>query len=225
MSRTPASRLSLCVIAAVIAAPGCDRVAPLGRFLHGPVPRQVPALSVIVVSPEKLLFDDSIGVRDAAHNAMLAPGAIFRIASMTKPITSLAAMMLHEEGRLDLDAPVSRYLPDLDGSRVITSEVRQDKNGLTYDSRPPVRPMLVRHLLTHTSGIGYPFVDERIAALDEGTKTWTNMTFLSRATESCSASASAACRRPPRSAHRLHRPERRARRGSADRDPSAAVPR
>jgi methyl acetate hydrolase len=159
----------------VWAVPACDQVAPLGRFLLESVPRDVPALTVVIVDRDNELFNRSVGMRDVAAGAALAPGGIFRIASMTKPITSLAIMMLHEEGKLDVDAPVTQYLPQFDRVRVMT---RFDETDATYESRPPRRPVLVRHLLNHTSGIGYSFADPRLARLDEGKVSELDMPLL-----------------------------------------------
>jgi CubicO group peptidase (beta-lactamase class C family) len=75
----------------------------------------------------------------------LEPDDIFRIYSMTKPVTSVAVMMLVEEGRLSLDTPLADVLPEFANVRV------QDGEGL----RPPASPILIRHLLSHTAGIGY----------------------------------------------------------------------
>ena len=88
--------------------------------------------------------------------------AIFSIASMTKPVTSVAIMMLFEEGKLKLDDPVSKYLPGFDNLQVITKFNEKDA---TYETRPAKRPMTIRHLLTHTSGIAYGvFEPDRVPA-------------------------------------------------------------
>jgi methyl acetate hydrolase len=152
--------------AIVLAFPACDPLRPLGRFPHEVVPRDVPALGVIVVDRDKLVFDDFSPVRDAAGKELFGPQTIFRIGAMTEPITALAAMMLNEEGRLDLDAPVTRYLPEFDRARVMV--VNGDGERRAFALRPPLRPILVRHLLTHTSGIASGLLDERLAALDGG---------------------------------------------------------
>jgi len=127
--------------------------------------RQAPAVVVAVVDRERLLFLDAAGMRDAAAQAPLAPDAIFRIASMTKPITSLAAMLLVEHGAIDLDAPAARYLPDLDRVRVLTS---YDERDGSWTARPPSRPITMRHLLTHTAGMSYSFLEPRLAKIDTG---------------------------------------------------------
>jgi len=94
----------------------------------------------------------------------MTPDAIFRAAAMTKPVTTVAVMMLVEQGRLGLDDPVSTYLPEI-GSREVLA--RFDAADATYTTRPAARPISIRHLLTHTSGIGYTFSDPTLAALQK----------------------------------------------------------
>ncbi|HKB09398.1 MAG TPA: serine hydrolase domain-containing protein [Vicinamibacterales bacterium] len=138
----------------------------LDRFLDAAVSRGLaPAVVAGVVGPERELFLSAAGARDVAAGAPLTPDAIFRIASMTKPITSLAAMLLVEDGAIDLDAPASRYLPELERLRVLVGY--DDRDG-TWSGRPPSRPITLRHLLTHTSGMSYPFLDPRLARIDTG---------------------------------------------------------
>jgi len=106
----------------------------------------------------------------------MMPDSIFRIASMTKPVTSVAAMMLVEKGQLDLDDPITKYLPEFANVRVLTMWHDADA---TFDARPPRRPITVRDLLTHTSGIVYPFVDGRLAKLDDGHKATSELPLVS----------------------------------------------
>jgi CubicO group peptidase (beta-lactamase class C family) len=79
---------------------------------------------------------------------------IFRIYSMTKPITSVALMMLYEQGRFQLDDPVHKFIPAWDHLRVFVSG-----NHPTFVTAPPARPMSIRDLLTHTSGLTYGFME------------------------------------------------------------------
>jgi len=138
----------------------------LADFLRRAVAeRLAPGVVVAVVDRDRLLFLDAAGTRHAAANAPLMPDAIFRIASMTKPITSLAAMLLVEDGAIDLDAPASRYLAELDRVRVLTSFDERDG---TWTARPPSRPITLRHLLTHTAGMSYSFLDPRLTTIDTG---------------------------------------------------------
>jgi methyl acetate hydrolase len=81
---------------------------------------------------------------------------------MTKPVTSVAVMMLVQQGDVGLDDPAANYLPAFEDLRVIESFNPDDK---TYTSRPASRTMTIRHLLTHTSGLGYAWSDPTLAAL------------------------------------------------------------
>jgi methyl acetate hydrolase len=82
-------------------------------------------------------------------------------------VTSVAVMMLYEEGKLKLDDPVSKYLPGFDHLQVIT---KFNESDATYETRPAKRPMTIRHLLTHTSGIGYAFTNPIEFRLTQATK-------------------------------------------------------
>src|SRR5712664_4140397 len=82
--------------------------------------RLAPAVVVGIVDAERPIFLHAAGRRDHAHGAPLAPDAIFRIASMTKPVTSLAVMMLAEDRAIEIDAAAATYLPELDRLRVLT---------------------------------------------------------------------------------------------------------
>jgi methyl acetate hydrolase len=149
--------------------------AVLAEFLRGRVARgDAPAIVAMVVNRDGVIFEDAAGKRDVAADSPLTTDAIFRIASMTKPVTSLAVMMLRDEGKLGLDDPVTKYLPQFGGVRVMTAF---NEDG-TYESRPASRPITIRHLLTHTSGIGYPFSNPRLAKIDDGKKTEAEMPLL-----------------------------------------------
>ena len=87
-------------------------------------------------------------------DARSTPDALFRIASMTKPVTSVALMQLVEQGRIGLDDPAEKYLPELAELKVIESF---DARTGAYKVRPASRPATVRHFLTHTSGLAYAF--------------------------------------------------------------------
>jgi methyl acetate hydrolase len=95
----------------------------------------------------------------------MSADAIFRLTSMTKAITSTAIMMLVEEGKVDLDAPASKYLPALANRQVFTSFNAVDG---TYKAVPAKNPMTMRRLLTHTSGLGYGFTSDIINTLTKG---------------------------------------------------------
>ena len=113
---------------------------------------------VLVVRDGKLVYQQALGYRDREKHIAMRPDAIFRIASMTKPITSVAVMMLAEEGKIDLLAPVSQYLPEFKDVKVgvVKTEPSDGKPAPTLEE--PRRPMTVQDLLRHTSGLVYgPF--------------------------------------------------------------------
>ncbi len=94
------------------------------------------------------------GMADRNDGEAMTPDAIFRIASMTKPVTSVAVMMLYEEGHFKLNDPVGLYLPELASLDVLVAD------GEAFRRVPAERQITVRHLLTHTSGIGYRFLGD-----------------------------------------------------------------
>jgi CubicO group peptidase (beta-lactamase class C family) len=116
--------------------------------------KDVPGVVALVTSRERVLYQGAFGVADVSTGRPLATDSMFRIASMTKPITSFALMQLIEQGRLGLDDPAAKYLPELAELKVFESF---DASTGAYKLRPASRPALVRHFLTHTSGLAYPF--------------------------------------------------------------------
>jgi methyl acetate hydrolase len=100
-------------------------------------------------------FEASYGVRDTASGAPMTPDTRFQIASMTKAVTSVAALQCVERGLLTLDEPVSRWLPELADPQVVTGF---DDTGAPI-LRPAASAITLRHLLTHTSGLGYDFMN------------------------------------------------------------------
>lgn len=140
----------------------------LSRQLASAVSRgDTPGVVALVVDRNGVLFEGASGKLDVAHDKAMPVNAIFSIASMTKPVTSVAIMMLLEEGKLKLDDPVSKYLTGFDNLRVITKFNEKDAS---YETRPAKRPMTIRHLLTHTSGIGYGFTNPIEYRLTQATK-------------------------------------------------------
>lgn len=101
----------------------------------------------------------AFGVRDLAIGAPMAVDTIFQIASMTKAVASVGALMLVEQGKLSLDAPIGGLLPELADPQVIDGF---GDDG-TVRLRPAKRPITLKHLLTHTSGFGYDFMSADMA--------------------------------------------------------------
>ena len=128
------------------------RLARLGAVMAGEIERgRVPGAVALVARRGRLGYFESFGRSDAATGAPMAKDTIFRIYSMTKPITSVAAMMLWEEGRFLLSDPIAKYLPDL--SRL---DVAVDRDG-EIERVPALRAVTIQDLLRHTSGLTYEF--------------------------------------------------------------------
>ena len=109
--------------------------------------KKVPGAIAIVARHGKIIYFDNVGRRDIDADKPMERDSILRFYSMTKPITSVAVMMLVEEGRLDLDAPVSTYIPSWQDLKVFGDGSNES----------PKRQMVVRDLLRHTSGLSYGF--------------------------------------------------------------------
>src|SRR5712671_2655897 len=136
---------------AVGAQPASGR---LDEALHKATEDKVVAGVVATATDcQRALYRGAFGVADAATGRSLNPDALFRIASMTKAITSTAAMQLIERGRFRLDDPVEKYLPSFSRLQVFVSF-----NPATgaYKLHQTTRIATVRHLMTHTSGLGHP---------------------------------------------------------------------
>ena len=114
----------------------------------------IPGAVAIAVDKSAVLYRRAFGVADLSIRSPMAADAVFRIASMTKPVTSVAAMQLIEQGRVRLDDPASKYLTELDHPPVFEAFNAADGS---YRLRPAKQTVTVRHLLTHTSGLAYNF--------------------------------------------------------------------
>jgi CubicO group peptidase (beta-lactamase class C family) len=120
---------------------------------------KIPGALMLIERHGKLGYTASFGVRDPASKAPMSDDTIFRIYSMSKPVTSVAAMMLVEEGKLMLDEPVAKYIPAFANVKVGV-EHKQEDGTVTLDLVPVRRPMTIQDLLRHTSGLTYGFFGE-----------------------------------------------------------------
>jgi CubicO group peptidase (beta-lactamase class C family) len=116
--------------------------------------RDIPGAVVAIVRNGKLAYFETIGFQDRGKLIPIKRDTIFWIASMTKPVTSVAAMILVDEGKLDLNAPVSQYLPELKDMPVVVEG--SDTGQGELKTEPQKQPMTVLDLLRHTSGLVYP---------------------------------------------------------------------
>jgi methyl acetate hydrolase len=126
---------------------------------------EIPGVVALVVGKDGVLFHEAAGKQSVARNTAMAKDTMFNIASMTKPVTSVAVMQLVDEGKLKLDDEVARYLPQFKDPLVLT---KLNADG-TYETRPARRQITIRHLLTHTSGIGYSFASQSVATIQQKT--------------------------------------------------------
>lgn len=116
---------------------------------------RVPGAVALVARDGKIVYRKAFGYADVAAKTPLRPDAIVRIASQTKAVTSVGVMLLYDEGKFQLDDPISKYLPAFRNPRVLATFNAQDS---TYTTVPARSEVTIRQLLTHTSGIGYPVI-------------------------------------------------------------------
>src|SRR5258706_11399870 len=121
-----------------------ERVARINKFFQGEIDKKaIPGAVLLVTREGKSAYFQALGYQDREKNIPMKPDAIFRIASMTKPITSVAVMMLAEEGKIDLLAPVSQYLPEF-------KDVKVGVGCATYKwklSRPAFVPIVLKAIV------------------------------------------------------------------------------
>ena len=157
--------LAFCVVAVVRTVPSAaqdlptakpeevgvssEKVEELSKFMQSLVDDGKIAGGVTMLARHgKVIHLKAVGMADREAKKPMTTDAIFRIASMTKPVTSVAIMMLWEQGKLGLDDPVSKYIPEFKNPKVLVSVD-------PLKTEPAKREITIRHLLTHTSGLGY----------------------------------------------------------------------
>ena len=133
-----------------------ERLARIGPVLTGEMEKgQYPGAVVLVARKGKVVYFESFGQLDPASGKPMTKDAIFRLYSMTKPYTSVAAMMLMEEGKLRLTDPVSKFIPAFANLQVSVATTDPYTGATKYINVPPDREMNIQDLLRHTSGIVY----------------------------------------------------------------------
>jgi CubicO group peptidase (beta-lactamase class C family) len=117
---------------------------------------KIPGAVILVQQHGQPVYFESFGVRDVASKLPMTADTIFRLYSMSKPVTSVAAMMLVEDGKLGLDDPVSKYIPDFADVKVgVEKRDQSEKSALVLE--PVNRAITIEDLLRHTSGLTYGF--------------------------------------------------------------------
>ena len=115
---------------------------------------KLPGAVVVVARKGKIIYSDAIGFQDKGANTPMKLDSIFRIYSMTKPLASVAAMMLVEDGIIQLTDPISKFLPAFKDMQVSAATVGADGKS-TYTNVPAVKPIIVQDLLRHSAGLAY----------------------------------------------------------------------
>ncbi len=133
-----------------LSSPRLDRIVPwMRRWVDS---GRLPGIAVAVVRDDRLAWFETYGLRDVESRRPVAPDTIYRMYSMTKPITTVAALMLYEEGCFHLDDPVAKYIPAFSETRVFAGGDAE-----SFETEPLARPITVHDLMTHTSGLTYSF--------------------------------------------------------------------
>jgi CubicO group peptidase (beta-lactamase class C family) len=133
-----------------------ERLDRIGPILRAEIEKgKFPGAVALIARRGRVAYFESFGFRDKATGAPMTKDALFRIYSMTKPLASVGAMVLMEEGRLVLTDPVSKFLPPLAKLQVSVPRVDSSSGRVTYTMVPAEREMTIHDLLRHTSGLAY----------------------------------------------------------------------
>jgi len=139
-----------------------DKLAKVGEFFRNEIATgKIPGAVVLIQRRGKPVYHESFGVQDVITKAPITDKTIFRLFSMTKAITSVAAMTLIDDGKIKLDDPVAKYIPSFANVKVGV-EKKADDGTRTLELVPPNRPPTVFDLMSQTSGITYGFYGDSL---------------------------------------------------------------
>jgi CubicO group peptidase (beta-lactamase class C family) len=162
-----------------------EKLDRVGAYIENEIQSaHIPGAVILIQQHGKPVYFRMFGVRDIIERHPMTPDTIFRLYSMSKPITSAAVMMLIDDGKLRLGDPVAKYIPAFAKTRVGIDGT--EGNGQpTLRLEPPDRPITIRDLLLHTSGITYGFYGadparQRYSELDLVVEDWDNAEFADR---------------------------------------------
>jgi CubicO group peptidase (beta-lactamase class C family) len=162
-----------------------DGLAKVSDYIRNEVATgKIPGAILLIQQHGKPVYQENFGVRDITTELSMSADTIFRLYSMSKPITSVAAMMLVEDGKVAIGDPVSKYIPAFADVKVGVAK-RGDDGKATLTLEPLKRPITIEDLLRHTSGITYGFygndiVHELYAAADLFNGDFSNAEFVER---------------------------------------------
>ena len=140
-----------------------DSLQIVTDFLQAAVDsNKIPGAVAMIVKDGAIVYNQAVGMADIEEEEAMEKDHIFRLASMTKPVTSVAVLMLAERDSLSVNDPVSDYISEFSDIRVLGTV---DMSDTTWTESPADSPITIHHLLTHTSGIAYGFIDEQLGAV------------------------------------------------------------
>ena len=116
----------------------------------------IPGAVILIGDQNEIIFQKAYGIKNPETNEEYLPDDIFRIASMTKAITSFAVVKLWEKGLIEFDDPIKKYIPEFEYVEILDTFNKSDSS---YTTKKRKKDITIRQLLTHTSGIGYDFID------------------------------------------------------------------
>ncbi len=136
-----------------------ERLAKIDALINDGIAKKwYPGSTVLIARNGKIIYHKAFGMNDGEKQIPLKKDDIYRLASQTKAITSTAVLILYEDGKLLLDDPVSKYIPEFKNPKVLVSFNDKDSS---YTAEPAKSEITIRQLLTHTSGINYPKIGSK----------------------------------------------------------------
>jgi len=160
------SAIALLILLSVTAEAQLANSAAIDGYLEQAVSTtKIPGIVALVVDNESVLYSAAVGKQNVMAEIPMSMDTLFNIASMTKPVAATAIMMLIEEGKLDLDEPISKYVPEFSGKAVISTF--NDEDG-TYTTHPAPQEITIRNLVSHSSGLAYGFSSTTVYRLNGG---------------------------------------------------------
>jgi len=153
-----------CASPLALAQTGVSGTAALDDYLDGAIAdTHIPGLVALAVDGDSVLYSHAAGMRSETRSEPMTMDTIFNLASMTKPIATTAIMMLVEEGKLDLDDPIAKLVPEFVDRPVLATFNSADGS---YTTRPATTELTIRHMLSHSSGLAYPFGSDTMTRLN-----------------------------------------------------------
>ncbi|MGY4287548.1 CubicO group peptidase (beta-lactamase class C family) [Bradyrhizobium sp. LM2.7] len=139
-----------------------DKLAKVSEFFKNEVAAgKIAGATVLIKQHGKPVYREAFGVQDVVSKAPITDKTIFRLFSMSKAITSVVAVQLIEDGKINLDDPISKYIPSFANVKVGVEKKAEDGTR-SLELVPPSRPMTVHDLMTHTSGVTYGFYGDSL---------------------------------------------------------------